>query len=161
MSDGSQEATERVAAVTEARAWVGTPYCHAARVKGAAVDCAQILAGVFAGAGLIPDVTIAPYPPDWHLHRGEERYLAHLEIYFGRVDDDDRPLCKRGADFRAKSGDILMWRWGRTFSHSAIVTDWPNVIHAFASERFVVECDVQGTPMTTHPMRVYSYWSGK
>jgi cell wall-associated NlpC family hydrolase len=158
MLQSPAEIAQRAAVVAEARRWAGTPYRHQGRTLGACVDCAQILIETFAGAGLIQRFASGPYSPDWHLHRGEERYLAVVESYCGRVDDSEAPLTDRGPDFRAEPGNILMWRWGRTFSHSAIVTAWPRIIHAFASEACVVECDVSGTPMTTLPCRVYSYW---
>ena len=28
-------------------------------------------------------------------------------------------------------GDVAVFRFGRTFSHGAIVTDWPRLIHAY------------------------------
>ena len=39
-------------------------------------------------------------------------------------------------------GDIVVWRYGRTFAHGGIVTGWPMVVHAFAPYRFVAETDV-------------------
>jgi cell wall-associated NlpC family hydrolase len=154
----TREQAERASVVGEARRWVGTPYAHRGNTFGSCVDCAHILIETFAGAGLIDRFSPGDYPPDWHLHRGEERYLAVVESYCGRVDDSEASLADRGTDFHAEPGDILMWRWGRTYSHSAIVTAWPKIVHAFASERQVVECDVRGTPMTALPCRVYSYW---
>lgn len=148
---------ERASVVAEARRWVGTAYAHKGSTLGQCVDCANILIETFVGAGLIDRFSPGEYPPDWHLHRGEERYLAVVESYCQQVDDSDAPLAER-PDFRADPGDILMWRWGRTYSHSAIVTEWPRIIHAFASEQRVVECDVNGTPMTALKCRVYSYW---
>jgi len=94
------------------------------------------------------------------MHRSEERYLGVIESYCRKVDDDERPLSERGAAFTAAPGDILMWRFGRTYSHSAIVTDWPLVVHAFAQERFVVEDDPRRhAKIAACPMRVYSFWS--
>jgi NlpC/P60 family putative phage cell wall peptidase len=152
------EIAQRAAVVSEARRWVGTPYRHRGATLGECCDCANILIETFVAAGLIDRFAPGDYAPDWHLHRDEERYLAVVERYCARIDDGDRQLVERGSDFRAAPGDILMWRWGRTFSHSAIVTAWPNIVHAFAPERFVVECDVTGTPMSDKPMRVYSFW---
>lgn len=160
------ETEQRAAVVREARAWVGAGYHHNAAVRPTptdrgAVDCARILIETFAGAELIAGFVPEPYAADWHLHRGEERYLAVVERYCRLVDEDFRPLSERGQDFTAQPGDVLMWRWGRTYSHSAIVTEWPRIIHAFAHEQCVVECDVRGTPMSEQPMRVYSFWSGE
>ena len=35
-------------------------------------------------------------------------------------------------------GDVSVYRVGRCFSHGAIVTEWPFIIHAFRDERAVV-----------------------
>jgi hypothetical protein len=59
----------------EARAWLGTPYRHMARVKGHGADCAMFPLEVYASLGLITPAGIPYYPLDWHLHRSAERYL--------------------------------------------------------------------------------------
>lgn len=158
MLDITRETAERASVKGEVRRWVGTPYRHRGAVLGGCIDCAHILIETFVGAGLIERFDPGDYPPDWHHHQSRERYLAVVESYCGLVDEDERPLAKREPEFRAETGDIIMWKWGRTFSHSAIVTEWPKIVHAFAEERCAVECDIRGTPMTAHPMRVYSYW---
>ena len=111
------EREQRVAVVAEARTWLRTPYHHAARLKGVGVDCAMFLAEVYAAVGLVPRIEPEPYPPDWHLHRGEERFKAWLNRYAVRVDS---PL----------PGDVAMYRFGRAASHGAIVIAWPRIIHA-------------------------------
>ena len=72
------EKQQRTAVLDEARSWLGTPYHHRACVKGAGVDCAQILIAVYANAGLIQAFDTGDYPPDWMLHREEERYLGFV-----------------------------------------------------------------------------------
>src|SRR5262249_43477037 len=44
----------RAAVVAEAESWIGTPFHHAARVKGAGVDCLMLLAEVYERAGIVP-----------------------------------------------------------------------------------------------------------
>ena len=51
------------------------------RVKGSGTDCLMLLAEVYEAAGVIPHVEVPFYPPDWHLHRGAERYLEGLMQY--------------------------------------------------------------------------------
>src|SRR5579864_4635628 len=159
---------ERAAVVAEARAWLRTPYHHMGRVKGAGVDCATLLAEVYANAGVIPMVTIPYYPPDWHLHRDAERYLAFVLDYAEEIsspslrpgqplfavgpcgfDREERsngsclPLAgggKGGGEAIAPlPADLALWRFGRCFSHGAIVVDWPLVIHAYAGRGCVME----------------------
>ena len=120
--------TERAAVVAEARAWLRTPYHHMGRVKGAGVDCATLLAEVYARAGAVPTGRDSEfYPPDWHLHRDAERYLGFVIEHAREIAGDPLPA------------DIALWRFGRCFSHGAIVIDWPVVIHAYAGKGCILE----------------------
>ena len=123
----SAEARARV--VQEALSWLRTPWHHAARVKGAGVDCALLLAEVFERAGVMPRIEPEAYPIDWHLHRDEERYLQ-------TVLQHARPVVAPGP------GDIVLWRLGRCYSHGAIVIDWPQVVHAYRPAREVLLEDI-------------------
>src|SRR4051794_18561064 len=59
----------RACVVREAESWIGTPFHHAARVKGAGVDCLMLLAEIYEHAGIAPHIEPSFYVPDWHLHR--------------------------------------------------------------------------------------------
>jgi len=123
------EQQERSAVVGEALSWIGTPYHHQGRAKGFGVDCGQILAAVYEAVGLIPHVEPEPYPHDWHIHRGEERYLGMVQSYAVPTDTP-------------QPGDIALFKWGRCIAHGAIVTEWPRVIHS-TIQLGVVEDDVE------------------
>lgn len=151
----------RAALVAEARTWIGTPYHHNAAVKGAGVDCGRILIEIFSTVGLTPPFDPGYYPADYHLHRDEERYLQTVERYLPRIDDDQRSMSARGPSFSVLPGDVVVWRIGRVFSHGAIVTEWPNVIHSAAPERFVLELDMTKTKLSERPMMVCSFWSDR
>ena len=109
---------QRAAVVAEARTWLGTPYHHHARVKGAGVDCAHLLCAVYENAGVTSPIDPGFYATDWHLHRNEEQYLDWMNRYCDQVDE---PL----------PGDIVLFRFGRTFSHSGIVVEGDLVVHAY------------------------------
>ena len=111
----------RRAVLEEARGWIGTPFHHAARVKGAGVDCLMLLAEVYQRAGVAARIDPPFYVPDWHLHRDAERYLEGLLLYARPIDGPPFP------------GDIALFRFGRTLSHGAIVSEWPRLIHAYWS----------------------------
>jgi cell wall-associated NlpC family hydrolase len=68
----SAEDIQREDVVREALSWIGTPFHHAGRVKGAGVDCGQFPLAVFESCGLIPNYVPAHYPADFHLHSNEE-----------------------------------------------------------------------------------------
>jgi cell wall-associated NlpC family hydrolase len=114
--------------IKEAMSWLGTPYHHLARVKGAGVDCAQILIGVFAAVGLIKEFDTGDYPMDWMMHRDEERYLGFIMDYADEVTEP-------------QAGDVVLYKVGRCYSHGGIVTKWPEIIHASRPDRMVVLAD--------------------
>jgi NlpC/P60 family putative phage cell wall peptidase len=125
--------TARQEVVQEARAWLGTPYHHQGRVKGAGVDCAMLLIEVFRACGLIPDVDPKPYPPDWHLHRDEERYLGWVKQYARPVEVP-------------QPGDIALFQFGRCVSHGAIVLEWPTVVHSYLRDGCIL-ADATAAPL--------------
>jgi cell wall-associated NlpC family hydrolase len=111
--------TTRAAIVAEAMTWLRTPYHHRARVKGAGVDCAQILIGVFAGVGLIAAFDAGDYPRDWMLHRDEDRFRACVRQHADQIDLAD-----------LQPGDVALYLVGKCFAHGAIALDWPLILHA-------------------------------
>lgn len=139
------EHEQRAAVVREALSWVGTPYHHAARVKGAGVDCAMLLAEVFEAAGVLGHVEPEPYPNDWHMHRDEERYLAGVERFAAPVEGPPQP------------GDIVLFKVGRCISHGAIVVLWPQVVHAYVTARAVVLEDAMANQDLAR--RIVGFWS--
>ncbi|WP_243729295.1 hypothetical protein [Paludibacterium purpuratum] len=128
--------------------WLRTPYHHAARVKGAGVDCAQILIAVYSEVGLIDDFQPDDYPSDWMLHRSEERYLSHVTQYAHQVE-------------APKPGDLIVWKFGHCFSHGAIVVDYPLIIHAYRPEQMVVMGDATQPALARcgAKEREVTYWS--
>lgn len=152
------EFRQREAVVAEARSWIGTPYHHAARLKGVGVDCAQIIAAVFENAGVVPPIPIPRYPPDWHLNRSAERYMGIVLQHGREIAGPPQP------------GDIILLRFGRCFSHGGIVTDWPLMVHAWMPAHRVLEVDYSRDAQLTHigergpdlgrerPRRFFSHW---
>jgi NlpC/P60 family putative phage cell wall peptidase len=138
----------RAAVVKEAESWIGTPFHHAARVKGAGVDCLMLLAEVYQHAGIVAPIEPPFYVPDWHLHRDAERYLEGLTPYAGEITGP--PL----------SGDIALFRFGRTFSHGAIVTQWPRLIHAYWNIG-VVRGDATLYPLAGRPVKFFTPFTQK
>jgi cell wall-associated NlpC family hydrolase len=139
------EAEARRVIVAAAREWLGTPYHHMADIKGHGVDCLMILVRVYGDLGLIPPVDPRPYAAQWFLHRAEEQYLAGVLGHAHEIAGPPLP------------GDILLIKIGRCFSHSAIVTDWPRVIHAYAKAGVIID-DARHPPFAGRPMRYFSLW---
>jgi NlpC/P60 family putative phage cell wall peptidase len=129
--------------VAEAQSWLGTKWHHEGRVKGAGVDCAQFLIGVYVAAGLVPEFQTSHYPPDWHLHRDERRFLSYLLQYAVPVGADDTP----------QPGDIVMFRYGRHAAHGSIVIGWPVIIHAWRDVGAVTLTDVSVSPLGAYRLK--------
>jgi NlpC/P60 family putative phage cell wall peptidase len=134
----------RAAVVAEAESWIGTPFHHHARIKGAGVDCLHLLAEVYERAGLIAHVAPEHYPADWHLHRDAERFLDGLTRYAREIEGPPDP------------GDVALFRFGRVFSHGAIVVAWPRLIHANFAARAVCWGDAGLEPLASRPARFFT-----
>jgi cell wall-associated NlpC family hydrolase len=133
--------------VAEARRWLGVRYHPGADLlapgdKGG-VDCAMLLVRVFCDLGLVPNLDPRPYPPDWHLHRGEERFLGWITDRATRVD-------------APQPGDVALFRYGRCVSHGGIVDCIePDItmIHASLSAGVVERAEIRAWPD-----RLVGYW---
>ncbi len=147
------EGAERVAVVAAARSWLGTPYHHAADVKGrkGGVDCAMLLVRVYCDLGLVEPFDPRPYTRDWFLHRNEERYLGFL--------------LARSREVREPGiGDVMLFRVGRCLAHGGIVTrsDPLTIVHAFANARCVIEDEIARNAELVARLgqaKFASYWS--
>ena len=137
-----QEQRNRV--IEEARKWLGTPYHHMACIPGVGVDCAMILVDVYHKAGVIPEIDPRPYPSDWHLHRETERYLGWLEQY-GTQTDNPKP------------GDVAVWRFGRCFSHGAIIVGDNQIIHSYLKQGVTLANMDEGR-LGKLPVLFYTLW---
>ena len=137
--------SERAAVVAEARTWLGTPFHHAAAIKGVGVDCAQLLIECYAVVGVArPDV--GEYAADWFLHEGSDaldRFTRWVDAYCVPVS---APL----------PGDLALFTYGRAVSHGAIVVDADIVIHSFRDQGVVL-----GSLAPTHDLfpRLAGYWT--
>lgn len=145
------ESEQRAGIVRAAREWLGTPWRHMGRSKGknGGVDCAQFVYCVYAECGLI-DTSKYPllewYPRDWFLHRDEDRLLDVVLRFAREIEGPPLPA------------DVALWRFGRTFSHAAIVTDWPEIIHADVECGEVILARGDGGRLADRTARFFSRW---
>lgn len=124
------------AAVPQARAWLGTPWRHQARLQGVGVDCVGLLIGVARALGVVPagfDVTGYARQPDGH------SLMRHLR---GLLTEVPHP-----ADLRP--GDFLCVAFDQHPQHVGVVGDYlhggPSIIHAI-NGRGVVETRLMFSP---------------
>ena len=100
--------------------------------------------------GLVEPFDPRPYVKDWHLHRGEERYLSFL---LARAHEVASPL----------PGDVILFKYGRCFSHGGIVTQSEPlaIVHAFHPARIVLEEEIAHNVEVAARLpqaRFASYW---
>lgn len=156
---GEDEARARAAFITEALSWIGTPFRDCGDVKGphGAVDCAMLLTRCAVDTGLIAPFDPRPYPPRWHVHRDEERFIDWIETR----------LHAREVEY-PRPGDVAVWMFGRTFSHGGILINSDEVVHAWAKAAMVTVSRRDETILTSipvfggsvpRPVRYFDLWS--
>jgi NlpC/P60 family putative phage cell wall peptidase len=134
----------RAAVITEAESWIGTPFHHAARVKGAGVDCLMLLCEVYERTGVAGHVEPGFYRPDFMLHRNEERYADGMLAYARAIHGPPDP------------GDIALFKFGRLYAHAAIVTGWPRLVHAYWAAGAVCRGDATMGALRNRPVKFFS-----
>ncbi len=111
--------------VTTARGWIGTPYHHAAAVKGIGSDCTGLLIGVARELGI-------PVVADMTYRFGDDD-LTRLEATIGEY-------CRQLKYTGLQDGDMLLFRGRAIFHHVAIYSKTDNtMIHVFPSAGVVSE----------------------
>lgn len=115
------KARERI--LDEARTWVGTPFHHKARIKGVGVDCGGLIYECYKDA--IPGLQPFPsyYAEDWAVHKENEIYLDFIGPYVQEVQSP-------------KPADLIIYQFGRNFSHGTIYIGNGHVIHAWGRTQF-------------------------
>lgn len=144
------ESEQRALVVAEARKWIKTPYKNCADILGVGVDCGMLLVRVFVDTGLCAPFDPRPYPPDWHFHRSEEKYLGFI---FDRCAEVETP----------QPGDVMVFKMARTFAHGGLVTrtDPLTIVHAYWPAKRVLEQILAQDVQLSDPKRAhkfFSYW---
>jgi NlpC/P60 family putative phage cell wall peptidase len=120
--------------VTHARAWVGTPFHHQARLKGKGCDCLGLVVGVVDELGLKDKngVQLAAYDEVTYSREPDGAYLTEkLTGLLFEVPVEE-----------ARAGDLGLFKVRENPQHLAILSDYEGtlgMIHSFAPARRVVE----------------------
>ncbi|MGO9641321.1 MAG: hypothetical protein ACLP1Y_08470 [Candidatus Acidiferrales bacterium] len=149
----SQEQIQRAAVLAIAKEWHRTPFHMGACIKGAGVDCAQLLVAVYKAAGLVEASYSAPiYTSQLGLHQKAELYLAEL-----------RGLpCKEFAG-PPQGADIVVVRHRLIYWHAGIVFDWPSRVLCAIPNCGVIYLDCERDPNVrryarTYPPKFFTFW---
>lgn len=115
--------------VSAAREWIGTPFHHQGRARGAGVDCIGLVVGVGRELGIWPRevdrLDYGPLPLNGLLLAGVREHCAEIQIA------------------EATPGCILLMRWHRETQHVAVLTG-ETIIHACVRRGKVVEQGFRG-----------------
>jgi cell wall-associated NlpC family hydrolase len=118
---------QREAVVAEAMTWIGTPYRGWSAVKGAGVDCGQLIYAVYHDLGLIPEMDLPKdYPLFIGLHQASTEYVDLVLQYFREIPEEE-----------VQAGDVMVLKLvgSLSYCHGAIIKSWPDfIIHAYGKE---------------------------
>lgn len=118
-----------VAAIAEARAWLGTPYRHQASCCGAGADCLGLVRGVYRALYGAEPETPPAYTPDWAEAAGVETLYDAARRHLVEI-----------ACAAVLPGDVLLFRMrrGAPAKHCAILVapfdgaGGGRIIHAYS-----------------------------
>ena len=143
------EKKARARILDEARSWIGTPFHDDARIKGAGVDCAQLVAAVYIASGVLPEFEVPRYTAQWFMHRSEEKLVEFVQRFGKEIAEED-----------ALPGDLVIYKIARAYAHAAIIVDWPNeIIHAHMPSRMVLRAMPKAGDLAGKPLKFFSLWT--
>lgn len=98
---------------------------------------------------MVEHVEIAPYSPQWFMHRSTELFIGYVLAAGAReIEEPD-----------ARLGDIVMFKIGRCYAHGAIVVDWSEeIIHAHKISGFVVSSRGADGDLNGRDRRFFTMW---
>lgn len=120
--------------VTQARAWLGTPFHHQARLKGKGCDCLGLIIGVVDELGM--------------QDRNGKPLAGYDEVSYSKEPDGAyltqklTALLDEALVAQAQPGDLALFTVRDNPQHLAILTDYEGglgMIHCYAQARRVVE----------------------
>ena len=138
---------ERAAVVAEALSWERTPYRDHATLKGQGTDCAMYGLMVYRATlpGFPQSADIPKYVRQQFLHRDGEPFVETI-LKLGAVEVDT-----------PGNGDFAVWKFGRSFSHGAVVLAWPRIIHAVVGTG-VIRADASANArLHQRPVRFFTW----
>ena len=102
--------------IEEVMKWKGVKYQHRSTTKQGC-DCTGLIVGVMQALGYIKSYKMRKYPSDWNLHSMADNYiLEEIEKFADKVSD-------------MKSGDIVLFRFGKCIAHAGILLENKLFIH--------------------------------
>lgn len=114
---------ERLAALSIASSWIGTPYRHQGSLRGVGCDCLGLIRGIWRELyGEEPELPGA-YAPDWAERSGDDRLVSACDRHFGPPIEASQML----------PGDVILFRWRPDMpaKHAGVLCGPLHFIHAY------------------------------
>lgn len=127
----------------EAISWLNTKYHPLGRLKGIGVDCAMLIAEVYERAGVIEHCDPGFYSANLAIHSHDdvfERFIREC----GGVQTEAPDV-----------GDVVMWRFGKSFSHGGILVTENRFVHAALAPGIVCYGDLTDADVAWRKRRFY------
>jgi cell wall-associated NlpC family hydrolase len=112
--------------------WLDTPFAAYARVKGAGVDCVNLVAAIYVECGALAEFNPPRYCLDAGVHTKDSQLMAWLDgsPKFWRV-----VMPRDGA---VRAGDTLCFNLGLSEHHVALMLDANKLIHVLPRRRVII-----------------------
>lgn len=139
--------------IATAKSFLRTKYHHMGRRRGVGIDCATLILECAIAAGIVPaDEQLPHYPFQWCMNGSTESLINFIKRFCPEFDGPPKPAS------------LVVWQMGRTFSHGAIVVDWPKCIHANVQsgcEWMDAEADQRFARMgdAPRPKKFFDHWA--
>lgn len=153
----SEEDNLRLAICKEALSWIPTPYHDHAGIKHVGCDCAFYPCRVYQSVGLIDKKLALPAysPQQWlnspsqidkmHLRHEDKTYLNVVEGLFREIDL-----------IEILPGDLMLTQVAASWTHGAIIIDWPKVIHSIVGKGVIKSDALREGFWATAPRRFFT-----
>jgi len=128
-----------------ARKWVGGSYHINGMIPYTHSDCHTILMMIYAEAQLIPLLTPQYYNAQFMLHTGDTKYFDTIKEYASETSYPQK-------------GDLILYRYGRVISHSAIILNYPEIIHSQVNNGTILD-DATNPALVKRQEHIYSFWT--
>lgn len=111
----------------EAAKWIGTPFHAHAAIRGAGVDCVNLIAQLLVACGHAQSYEMPKYVMDGGKHNATSQLTDYLDSRddFARVVDETLPIWKLPA-----WGDVLCFTLGRSSHHCGLMLHGKIFVHA-------------------------------
>jgi len=146
---------DRQAIVKEATQWLLTPYRGWSRLKGLGADCIGFVAGVYIRTKHITEQEAdEAIPPDYSLqigqHQEDTEYIEGIKKFMREI-----PLHE------VRPGDVAMFKMALAYSHSAIVVNYPLILHSLAHGGVRYADAIRQPMLAGKPVRFFTLQDGR